>query len=268
MEPPLWAWIALILARPRARLRSTCSCSGAARRRCRSGPRRSGARAGSPSGSRSRSSWALTQGGTAAGEYLSGYLIEWSLSIDNLFVFAVIFSYFAVPKEVQPRVLMYGVLGALVFRGLFIAIGAAALERGRLGDLHLRGLPGLHRLSARAQHRRARGPEQEQAPGAGQPLRALHQGLPGHEGLRPRGRPAPRDAAARRAAGHREHRRRVRHRFDPRDLRRHRRGVHRPRGQRLRGDGPAGDVLRDRRDADPLQATSTTGSPSCSAWSG
>jgi tellurite resistance protein TerC len=69
----------------------------------------------------------LTQGSTAAGEYLSGYLIEWSLSIDNLFVFAVIFAYFAVPKETQPRVLMFGVLGALVFRGIFIAIGAAAL---------------------------------------------------------------------------------------------------------------------------------------------
>ena len=69
----------------------------------------------------------LTQGGQAAGEYVSGYLIEWSLSIDNLFVFAVIFTYFAVPKEVQPRVLLFGVLGALVFRGIFIAIGAVAL---------------------------------------------------------------------------------------------------------------------------------------------
>jgi tellurite resistance protein TerC len=71
---------------------------------------------------------ALTSGGTAAGEYLSGYLIEWSLSIDNLFVFAVIFTYFMVPEGLQPRVLMYGVLGALVFRGIFIAIGAAALS--------------------------------------------------------------------------------------------------------------------------------------------
>jgi tellurite resistance protein TerC len=70
---------------------------------------------------------ALTQGHQEAGEYLSGYLIEWSLSIDNLFVFAVIFGYFAVPPEVQPKVLLYGVIGALVFRGMFIAVGAAAL---------------------------------------------------------------------------------------------------------------------------------------------
>ena len=48
--------------------------------------------------------------------------------ITNLFVFAVIFGYFAVPKDIQPRVLLLGILGALVFRGIFIAIGAVALS--------------------------------------------------------------------------------------------------------------------------------------------
>ncbi|MBK5228043.1 MAG: TerC family protein [Actinobacteria bacterium] len=67
-------------------------------------------------------------GGTAAGEYLAGYLIEKSLSVDNIFVFALLFSYFAVPVQYQHRVLFLGILGALVFRVIFIAGGAALLE--------------------------------------------------------------------------------------------------------------------------------------------
>jgi tellurite resistance protein TerC len=67
-------------------------------------------------------------GATAAGEYLAGYLIEKSLSVDNIFVFALLLSYFAVPKENQHRVLFWGVLGALVFRAVFIAAGATLLE--------------------------------------------------------------------------------------------------------------------------------------------
>jgi tellurite resistance protein TerC len=68
------------------------------------------------------------EGGTPAGEYATGYLIERVLSLDNLFVFAIIFSYFGVPAHLQPRVLLWGVLGALVLRGIFIAVGAAALD--------------------------------------------------------------------------------------------------------------------------------------------
>ena len=70
--------------------------------------------------------WAA--GGAAAGEYLSGYLIEKSLSIDNVFVWAVIFGYFAVPAAYQFRVLFWGVFGALVLRGLFIFTGVTLLE--------------------------------------------------------------------------------------------------------------------------------------------
>jgi tellurite resistance protein TerC len=68
------------------------------------------------------------QGSKAGGEYLAGYLLERSLSIDNLFVFVLIFRSFAVPVENQHRVLFLGVLGALVFRALFIAAGATLLE--------------------------------------------------------------------------------------------------------------------------------------------
>jgi tellurite resistance protein TerC len=67
------------------------------------------------------------QGGTPAGEYATGYVIERTLSLDNLFVFAVIFGYFAVPYVLQPRILMFGIIGALVLRLIFILLGAALL---------------------------------------------------------------------------------------------------------------------------------------------
>lgn len=61
-------------------------------------------------------------------EYLTGYLVEKSLSVDNLFVFILLLSAFAVPRELRQRVLLYGIVGALVLRAIFIALGAAALE--------------------------------------------------------------------------------------------------------------------------------------------
>ncbi|HYO00151.1 MAG TPA: hypothetical protein VEU28_10795, partial [Actinomycetota bacterium] len=69
------------------------------------------------------------QGGQAAGEYIAGYLIEKSLSVDNVFVWAVLFSFFAVPAKYQFRVLFYGVFGALVLRAIFIFAGVALIER-------------------------------------------------------------------------------------------------------------------------------------------
>lgn len=70
---------------------------------------------------------ALARGGDAGGEYLAGYLIELSLSVDNVFVFALIFAAFAVPAAYQHRLLFWGILGAIVFRALFIAAGTAIL---------------------------------------------------------------------------------------------------------------------------------------------
>ena len=63
-----------------------------------------------------------------AGEYLAGFLIEKSLSLDNLFVFAVLFAFFKVPEAERQRVLVLGIAGAIVLRGIFILAGAAALE--------------------------------------------------------------------------------------------------------------------------------------------
>jgi tellurite resistance protein TerC len=68
-------------------------------------------------------------GGQVALTFLTGYVLEESLSVDNIFVIVLIFQYFAVPKIYQHRVLFWGILGALVMRGLFIGLGAALLER-------------------------------------------------------------------------------------------------------------------------------------------
>jgi tellurite resistance protein TerC len=68
-------------------------------------------------------------GGSAAGEYISGYLIEKSLSIDNVFVWALILTYFKVPRKYQHRVLFWGIFGALVMRAIFIFAGVALIER-------------------------------------------------------------------------------------------------------------------------------------------
>jgi tellurite resistance protein TerC len=61
-------------------------------------------------------------------EFLSGYLVEYSLSVDNIFVFVLILGYFAVPLRYQHRVLFYGILGALMFRAAFIALGAVLMR--------------------------------------------------------------------------------------------------------------------------------------------
>ena len=67
-------------------------------------------------------------GGELATQYFAGYVIEKSLAVDNIFVFAMLFTYFQVPREYQHRVLFYGVIGAFVFRAIFIALGAALIE--------------------------------------------------------------------------------------------------------------------------------------------
>ena len=69
------------------------------------------------------------EGSQLAGEYITGYLIEKSLSVDNIFVFALIFSYFNVPLRYQHNTLFWGIFGALVFRAIFIFTGIALLER-------------------------------------------------------------------------------------------------------------------------------------------
>ena len=70
-----------------------------------------------------------TSGGQYAGEFYAGWLTEYSLSVDNLFIFIIIMSKFAVPRELQQFALMIGIVMALVMRAIFIAVGAAAIEQ-------------------------------------------------------------------------------------------------------------------------------------------
>lgn len=72
---------------------------------------------------------AVALGGQAALEFATGYVMEEALSVDNLFVFVLIFSYFRVPDELQHRVLFWGIFGALALRGIMIATGTVLVER-------------------------------------------------------------------------------------------------------------------------------------------
>ena len=69
------------------------------------------------------------EGSRAALEYYTGYLVELSLSVDNLFVFILIFAYFGVPAEAQPKVLKWGILGAIALRFIMIALGSLLLQQ-------------------------------------------------------------------------------------------------------------------------------------------
>ncbi|WP_036555402.1 TerC/Alx family metal homeostasis membrane protein [Nocardioides insulae] len=74
--------------------------------------------------------WVVAQhGGEIGSQYYTGYVVEKSLSVDNLFVFMLLLAAFAVPRAQQQKVLLFGIIGALVLRGVFIALGAAALSR-------------------------------------------------------------------------------------------------------------------------------------------
>ena len=104
----------------------------------------------------------IWNGPQAAGEYAAGFLIEKALSVDNIFVFLVIFSYFQVKPEYQHHVLFYGILGAIIFRGLFIAAGVTLINRFEwvlylLGVLlRLHRLPDRQRAPSRSTRRRTR----------------------------------------------------------------------------------------------------------------
>ena len=87
----------------------------------------------------------LNDGTTATVKYLTAYVVEKSLSVDNIFVIAMIFGFFAVPPIYQHRVLFWGILGALLMRGAMIGLGAALIARVPLDPLPLRWLPDRHR---------------------------------------------------------------------------------------------------------------------------
>ena len=82
----------------------------------------------------------INDGASAREKYLTGYLVEKSLSVDNIFVISIIFSAFAVPAISQHRVLFLGILGALVMRGVMISVGEYAPRLHRSRDVYRTGL--------------------------------------------------------------------------------------------------------------------------------
>ncbi|MEZ4571622.1 MAG: hypothetical protein R2849_15075 [Thermomicrobiales bacterium] len=87
-------------------------------------------------------------GSEPALEFLTGYLVEKSLAVDNIFVFVLIFTAFAVPQVYQHRVLFWGIIGALVLRGVLITRWQLPGKELPLGALHLRRVPRLYRHQA------------------------------------------------------------------------------------------------------------------------
>src|SRR4028118_1636478 len=225
----------------------------------------------------------VVAGPERGGEYFTGYIVEKSLSVDNVFVFALIFSYFAVPARYQYRVLLWGIVGAPVRRGAFIAIGAQRAGRAPhplrgARALPVQGAPRGHRRGARAarflySHRgRAPGPvrldglrlrgfpdlhrhQDGPPPGHGGPAgaqpgpapdpapRAHDGGLQGRQVLRAPRGQADGDAAVRGHRHGRHHRRRLCRGLDTGYLLHNVERVRRLVGQRLRGARPAAPVL-------------------------
>ena len=182
-------------------------------------------------------------GGQAFGEYISGYLIEKSLSVDNVFVWSIIFTSMAIPLKFQHRVLFWGIFGALTLRLVFILVGSALISR----FFWLLVVFGVFLIYTGFKIIRHRDDEGEGAKTAG--LGLLRKIMPvtdefdGHKFFTRREPEAGRDAAVRRARRRRGHRRDLRPRLGARRARRLQRAVHRVRRQRVRHPRPPGDVL-------------------------
>ena len=194
----------------------------------------------------------LWRGPATAGQYFAGYLLEKALSVDNVFVFVMLFASLQVPAALQRRVLHFGVVGALVMRGGFIAAGGALIEH--IGWIFyvfgaLVMLAGVRMFRSGA----------ADGPGRNLAVRGLRRVLPvtddyaGHRFFVRLGRQDHGHAPARGPGGHRGHRPGVRARLHPGGLRRHQgpvRGVH---VQRLRRPRPAGALLPAGRLGGPVR---------------
>ena len=113
----------------------------------------------------------------AALEFVTGYVLELSLSVDNLFVFLLIFRYFTVPEEHQHSVLFWGILGALVMRGFFILAGVGLIHR-----FHWI-LYGLRRVADLQRHPAGTAGEHQIDPAKNPVVKALRRLIPGHRRL-------------------------------------------------------------------------------------
>ena len=233
----------------------------------------------------------VNDGRSAVIKYLTGYVVEKSLSVDNVFVIAMIFGFLAVPPLYQHRVLFWGILGALVMRGVMIGVGARLIAEFSWILMLFGGVPDRHR-GQDAAHQGDDGPELDLGRAAHPSLLPRDRALPRRALLRPRGlvrlargrdaggrrprRPRGRAGAARHlaahAAGARAHHRgddrpRLRGRLDPGDLRDHRRPVPGVHEQRVRHPRAALALLRaGRRDRD-LPLPQGLARPGAGGWS-
>ena len=184
-------------------------------------------------------------------EYLAGYIVEKSLSVDNLFVFVIIMTTFAVPEEHQHKVLTFGIVLALIMRAIFIALGATLLSLFSFMFL----IFGLLLIFTAVQLFRHRDEDPDIEDNV--VVKGAREAPAGHRRVRrrqaghPRRRAQDGHPADDRAGRDRRHRPAVRPRLDPRGLRRHAGGLHRLRGERLRAARPAGAVLPRQGPAGP-----------------
>ena len=183
-------------------------------------------------------------------EFFAGWLTEYSLSIDNLFIFIIIMNSFAVPRKYQQTALMIGIVLALIMRAIFIVIGAAAINEYSwvfyiFGLFLVYTAVGSPRRAARTRTSTRRTSL----------VKFAESHLPatkewnGTKLFSHRERQAPHHADVPGGADARHHRPAVRARLDPGDLRAHARPLPRLHRQHLRADGPAPALLPDRRPA-------------------
>ena len=203
-------------------------------------------------------------------EFFAGWLTEYSLSVDNLFIFIIIMAKFAVPRQLPAEALLVGIVLALVMRGIFIAVGAAAINNFSWVFYLFGALPRLHGGQAgqggqRRRRRRVRGEPADQVRSSARCPRPSewHGTKLADQGERQAG-DHPDVHRDRRA---RHDRPAVRARLDPGDLRPDPGALPGADRQHLRADGPAPALLPDRRAARSAWSTSPTAWRSCSASS-
>ena len=197
-------------------------------------------------------------------EFFAGWLTEYSLSVDNLFIFIIIMSKFSVPRQYQQTALLIGIMMALVMRGIFIAVGAAAINQFSWIFYVFGAVPRLHGIKLAKE-----GMSDDDEFEENRLIQWVEHALPGNHGV---SRRQAHRQGERQAADHadvdrdpraRHHGPAVRTRLDPRHLRAHQRALPRLHGERVRADGSSAAVLPHRRPAAAAGLPAATACRSC-----
>ena len=267
VSPLVW-WLTIGITTRRPDLRRRDHRPAAARALPQGGQRRARR---SSSGWRSSSASAIWvfAGHQYGTEFFAGWLTEYSLSVDNLFIFLIIMTKFAVPRELQQSALLVGIVLALIMRGIFIAVGAAAINNFSW-IFYVFGLF-LVWTACKLASRRSRTDDDEYE--ENRLIKFVERQVPGHLGVARQQDPDQGERQARDHADvHRDpraghHRPAVRARLDPGDLRPDRGAVHRAHCEHLRADGPAPARTSSSAGCSSAWCTSPTAWRSCWASS-